>query len=127
MIVKITNMYSAGRGLQVSFQSLVGNGLAEWVGEPPKIGQEYDIEMTLNETFCWGENIKPSANSIDLFYTVKSKAHILAELISIDDDKCAAIRLNGFIILIELDRVPEEKPNHIYLTATQILFHPANL
>jgi hypothetical protein len=100
MILKITNMYSEDRDLQVSFQSLFGKGLATWVGGPPQIGQEYDIEMTLDETFCWGENIKPSANNIDLFYTAKGKTHLTAELISTDDDKCAAIRLYGLIILI---------------------------
>lgn len=127
MIVKITNMHSEDHGLQVSFQSLFGKGLAAWVGGPPQIGQEYDIEMTLDEAFCWGENIKPSANNIDLFYTVKGKTHLTAELISIDDDKCAAIRLNGLIILIELDSVPEEKPSHINLTTTQIHLYPTRL
>lgn len=111
----------------MSFQSLFGNGIAEWFGSLPEIGQEYNVEVTLDELFCWGEKIKPSAKNIELFYTESGKTHLTAKLISIDDDRCAAICINGLIILIELDKIPEEKPSHIDLTTTQFCFFPVNL
>jgi hypothetical protein len=127
VIIKITNIYSEDQILQVSFHSVFGNGIAEWFGSPPEIGQKYNIEVTFDELFCLGENIEPSSNNIELFYTESGKTHLTAKLISIDDDRCAAICINGSMIFLELDRTPEEKPSHINLTTTQICFFPASL
>jgi len=126
MLVKITNVVSKGDVLEVSFHSLVGNGIALWVGTCPEIGKECEVEVSLDDIFCWGKNIKPSSKNVDQIYSAAGRTYVTAELISMDDEH-AAIRINGSIALIELNKAPKQKPAHVHLTTAAIYFYPTNL
>lgn len=81
----------------------------------------------MNDIFYWGKNIHPSTKNIDHFYSVGDSMHLVAELISIDEDSCAAIRINGSITLIELDNVPDPKPSHVDLVTTVLYLHSTDV
>ncbi|MDR0191407.1 hypothetical protein RCO22_20875 [Pseudomonas yamanorum] len=124
MIVKIADVFSKDSTLHVSFRSPTGNGVAVWIGSAPEVGQQYDVELNLDNIFYWGENIKPADSNVDFLYFKNGATHLVAELISVDDDNCAAIRIGGSVVLIEIDEAPAQKPSYVDLTTTEIHLHP---
>lgn len=81
----------------------------------------------MNDIFYWGKNIRPSTKNTDHFYSVGDNIHLVAELISIEEDNCVAIRINGSISLIEIDNVPDPKPSHVDLVTTVLYLHPTDV
>lgn len=77
--------------------------------------------------FFLGKEYKPRKKNVDLFYTSNGKAHLVAELIPVDEDNCAAIKINGTIALIEIDKVPAQQPGYVDLITTQIHLYPTNV
>jgi len=127
MIVEIVELFSINSIPHVSFSTPIGNGIAAWIGLSPKVGQKCDVELDLGDIFYWGENIKASTQDAGRIYSANSKIHLIAELSSLDDDNCAVIRLNGAIVLIELNGTPDQKPNFVDLEITKISLHPTNI
>jgi hypothetical protein len=126
MIVEIVELFSVNGIPHVNFSTPIGDGIAAWVGRSPKVGQQCDVELDLDDVFYWGENIKPSIQGIGRIYSENNKIHLTAELASLDDDNCAVIRFNGSTALIELNGMPDHKPTFVDLEITKIFLYPTN-
>ncbi|MDY7535652.1 hypothetical protein RGV33_28925 [Pseudomonas sp. Bout1] len=103
-LVKITNVVSKSDVLEVSFHLLVGNGVALWAGTCSEIGKECEVEVSLDDIFYWGKNIKPSSKNVDRIYSAAGRTY-----------------------LTEIDKVPAQKPGYVDLITTQIHLYPTNV
>jgi hypothetical protein len=67
MLVTVTQILSkyATTYPLVEVNSSLGTFQAVWVGERPELGTYY-VELGLEETLKWGENIEPTAENIYL-------------------------------------------------------------
>lgn len=91
----------------VDFSTDVGFATAVWHAAPPKVGNQYDVELEVDDEFFWGGNACPALNNIQ---SIKMKDGIVAmtgTLISNDADGCAVVDLDGSKIIIDLSGCTE--------------------
>ncbi|WP_181919732.1 hypothetical protein [Alkalilimnicola ehrlichii] len=57
MKIKIRKVNKNDDGVQVYFSTSYGSSFAQWVGELPKYGEVYDVELDVDDDLVWGVNI----------------------------------------------------------------------
>ena len=127
MNILITAAIPADDGLSVSFHSSAGSGTGLWIGITPKIGDELDVELDLEEIFSFGKNLMPSSRKTPSITVVNEVTHITAELIQDEDGECAALKFGNSIMLIELDEPLTQKVGFVDVTVSRIRLYPTNI
>ncbi|MHA4977423.1 MULTISPECIES: hypothetical protein [Pseudomonas] len=127
MKIKIIEAMPDAETLLVSFHSPAGSGTALWVGIAPNLGDEVDVEFDLDEIFSWGKNITPSSSKVPKISHTNGVTQITAELIHASDKDCAALKLGGSVLLIELDGPVTQKSGYVDVRATRVLLYPTNI
>lgn len=128
MLIKIIENLAETDSLKVKFSSEFGNGTALWSSShpKPKAGEEYDVELEIDEIFTWGLNAKAQTKVLESINTIESKTVITAKAISIQQN-CTALKIGKTIILIELKEPPTHPLNHIELTLKKLQLYPTNI
>lgn len=124
MKIRITEVISTADTLLVSFRSSIGSGTASWLGVPPNIGDDQDVELDLDEIFSWGVNVMPSFDTTSQITHVNGTYQITAELIEVTDEDCAVLKLGDSILLIELDGPITHESGYVDVRATRVILHP---
>lgn len=120
MKIQITHIHEHQNALHVTFHSLLGDGIAQWDGLAPNIGEDLDVELDMDEVFSWQTNIMLSSDRTPSISTLDSVTRIIAELIESTDDEFKALRLGNSIILIELDKPLPNKSGFVEVSTTKI-------
>ncbi|KTC19612.1 hypothetical protein AO391_15780 [Pseudomonas marginalis ICMP 9505] len=126
MKIRITEALFTDDTLLVGFRSSAGNGKALWIGTQPKIGDEVDVELDLDEVFSWGENLISSLRNTPHITVINEVTRITAEIIHGADEECAALKFGDSIILIELDEPIPQKSGFVEIRAKKIHLYPTN-
>ncbi|MGA9705189.1 hypothetical protein [Pseudomonas sp.] len=127
MKIQITDLQEVLDAALVNFQSEIGNGTARWVGTTPKIGDELDVELDLDEVFSWGKNLIPSSRNAPYITVIGKVTHITAEIIQDSSEECTALKFADSIILIETDEPIPQPSGFVELRATNVYLYPTNL
>lgn len=67
----------------------IGNGMALLSGTMPRIGDNLDVEVDLNEVFSWGRNLTASSGRTPSISVANGITQITAELIPSADEECS--------------------------------------
>ena len=86
----------------VEFSTSVGSATAVWRAAPPKVGDQNDVELELEDEFVWGDNVYSSLNSVHSIEVADDIVTMRGTLISNDMEGGAVVDVGGAIILIEL-------------------------
>ena len=86
----------------VGFSTNVGAATAVWRATPPKGGEQYDVELEVDDEFVWGENACSSLNNAHSVGVMDGIVTMTGTLISNDMEGGAVIDVGGSIIFIEL-------------------------
>jgi hypothetical protein len=86
----------------VEFSTSVGFATAVWRAAPPKVGEQYDVELEIEDEFVWGGNAYSSLNSAHSIEVADGIVTMTGTLISNDMEGGAVVDVGGAIILIEL-------------------------
>jgi hypothetical protein len=86
----------------VGFSTSVGFATAVWRAAPPKVGDQYDVELEVNDEFVWGENACSSLNNAHSIEVADGIVTMTGTLISNDMEGGAVVDVGGSIILIDL-------------------------
>ena len=86
----------------VEFSTNVGFAVAVWRAAPPKVGDQYDVELEVEDEFVWGDNAYYSLNSAHTIEMADGIVTVTGTLISNDMEGGAVVDVGGAIILIEL-------------------------
>jgi hypothetical protein len=86
----------------VEFSTSVGFAAAIWRAAPPKVGDQYDVELEVEDEFVWGDNASFSLSSAHSIEVVDDVVTMTGALISNDLEGGAVVDVGGSIILIEL-------------------------
>ena len=86
----------------VGFSTNVGSATAVWRAAPPKIGEQYDVELEIDDEFVWGENACSSLNNAHSIEVMDGAVTMTGTLISNDMEGGAVVDVGGSIIFIEL-------------------------
>jgi len=88
------------QSLQVEFVTDFGQGRGEWKGFPPRVGEQYSVELAIGDTLAWGATIK-EADFTTFSIGQEGDVFVLqGKLESVDADGEAAIRLGPSITLV---------------------------
>jgi hypothetical protein len=86
----------------VEFSTSVGFATAAWRAAPPKVGEQYDVELEIEDECVWGGNAYSSLNSAHSIEVADGIVTMTGTLISNDMEGGAVVDVGGTIILIEL-------------------------
>ncbi|MBV4496839.1 hypothetical protein HU715_015920 [Pseudomonas sp. SWRI12] len=126
MKIKIDEVKSVSGNISVAFSTDFGSAVATWSADIPKVGEEHDVELEIDEEFEWGNNVDVSGDRFSL--NIKDGVIFLsASLISMADDGVAIIDINGTKTMIELEDCPMRPPLFISLNFGKLTLYPTNL
>jgi hypothetical protein len=86
----------------VVFSTNVGAATAVWRATPPKVGEQYDVELEVDDEFVWGENACSSLSNAHSIEVMDGTVTMTGTLISNDMEGGAVVDVGGSIIFIEL-------------------------
>lgn len=121
-IIELTDL-----GAYVEFSSPYGVGLSFFVGFDLEENQTHDVELSIDDEFVWGINIKLSDSTSPAIDFHSRALHITAEIISIEDDDCSALRIGSSITLISLKKENLLTPFFVDLVAEEALLYRTNI
>ncbi|OPA90383.1 hypothetical protein BFW86_12140 [Pseudomonas fluorescens] len=124
MKIRITHLHEYQNAVHVKFHSLFGNGIAQWEGTTPNIGEHLDVELDMDEIFSLQRNIKSSSDKTPSISTLDGVTRITAEIIGGTDGELTALYLGNSIILIELDKPLPNKSGFVEVSTKKIRLYP---
>ncbi|MBV6821384.1 hypothetical protein [Pseudomonas sp. PD9R] len=127
MLITINNIVTTDPEIKVAFSTDCGAAIAVWNANPPKTGENYNIEFDINEEFYWGKNACLSLENIASLAVSGDRISLTGTLITIDKNGAAVIEICGSIVLIELYNYTEELPAIINLTFEKLTLFPTNI
>jgi hypothetical protein len=111
----------------VGFSTSVGFATAVWRAAPPKVGDQYDVELEVNDEFVWGENGCSSLNNSHSIEVADGIVTMTGTLISNDMEGGAAVDVGGSIILIDLIGCTENDSALVNLKVKNINVFPTGI
>lgn len=126
MKVKIDEVKNVSGKISVAFSTDFGSAIAAWSADIPKVGEEHDVELEIDEAFVWGDNVDVSGDHYSL--SIKEGGIFLcASLVSMAEDGVAVIDINGTKTMIELEGCLVRPPIFISLSFEKLTLYPTNL
>jgi hypothetical protein len=126
MKVKINSVRKSGSHVHVTFSTAIGTGAAIWKDGTPEAGEEWEVELEINDRFVYGENAEDTNESY--FLSMKKEViNLNARLISIAEDEIAIIDINGTKAMIDLVGCPSSPPSFIRLSFRSLNLYPVHL
>lgn len=126
MKVKINSVRKSGSQVHVTFSTTIGTGAAIWKDGTPEAGEEWEVELEINDKFAHGKNAKNANESYSLSME-KEVIHLNARLISIAEGEIAIIDINGTKVMIDLVGRPLSPPSLIHLSFKSLNLYPVHL
>ncbi|HEX2914464.1 MAG TPA: hypothetical protein VH186_26930 [Chloroflexia bacterium] len=94
MQVKILEVAGApGSDRRVRFESEVGQAWANWMGDEPTLGEVYDVELTVNDSLYWDEDIEAVPDERALIEASDDSVIIQATLESCEEDGFTVLKV----------------------------------
>ena len=111
----------------VSFSSTYGNATSRWVGTPPEVGCDYDVEIDVPGILRWNTEISKAQTSVQSIFEDDGKVCIFGQLKSIDEAGVAVIQLHDDMILVEVKGIPSPIPDYVLIKVPFLQLFDANL
>ncbi|WP_409285792.1 hypothetical protein [Pseudomonas protegens] len=113
--------------LWVDFNCAFGQGRGLWLGAPPQVAQEHDVELSLEDEFRWQHNLWPGTGPEPRIDRDSDGLHITGRLLQVDEDGGAALAIGGSIILLSVHGYSRPLPACVSLLARQVSLQPLAL
>lgn len=114
-------------GALVYFSSPVGDACGRWIGSPPSVDQEYEVEFDIPETLRWGQDVEETVVDQDSIFQKEDGIRIIGEIASFDDDLVATVRLGNSLFLVGFDRRPPSSVRRIEIKTGSIGLFDVNI
>ena len=126
MRVTITSVVDPRSG-RVAFQTELGMGVGEWVGELPSIGECRDVEFTVDEPVASGRTLVAVQPQDRPFITHTAEGVTLIGLLERNEaDGVAVIRLGSSLLMVEFDGDAVSAPSWVQTGPVRIRLYDTN-
>ncbi|ROL82576.1 hypothetical protein BLX41_01915 [Pseudomonas protegens] len=128
MRITLTDIHpTPAQDLSVGFRCAFGDGRGQWLGPRPQVGQDYEVELSLEDEFSWNDNLEPCAHGPARLHWDQGALQVSGRLVRVDEDGVAALAVGPSIILLSLRGDPERTPQWVNLRARQVSLQPIAL
>ena len=127
MKITIDLVILVAKEVLVGFSTSVGAAIAVWRAAPPKVGEQYDVELEIDDEFVWGENACSSLNNAHSIGVMGGIVTMTGTLISNDMEGGAVVDVGGSIIFIELIGCAEADSVFVDLKVKNINVFPTGI
>jgi hypothetical protein len=101
-------------GNKIVFKSPLGIGKGIWMSDsPPLIDESYEVEIEINDSLKWGENVSFAAEDKEVIGMDNEYGHIQGKVEGVDSDGLVILRLGDSIIM--LDNFIPPPPNESFI------------
>lgn len=102
MEARIIAILSRGeRDAVVRFKTPYGESRGRWVGTPPVLSENYDVELTVGEDFRWGETAVPTEDRRALLQQDQDRVLIQGQIEVAYPNGVAVLRLGDSTVSIK--------------------------
>ncbi|MGF6223302.1 hypothetical protein [Pseudomonas frederiksbergensis] len=127
MKITIDLVILVAKEVLVGFSTSVGAAIAVWRAAPPEVGEQYDVELEIDDEFVWGENACSSLNNAHSIGVMDGIVTMTGTLISNDMEGGAVVDVGGSIIFIELIGCAEADSVFVDLKVKNINVFPTGI
>lgn len=127
MKITIVLVTLVAKEVLVGFSTSVGFATAVWRAAPPKAGDQYDVELEVDDAFVWGENACSSLNNAHSIEMADGIITMTGTLILNDMEGGAAVDVGGSIILTDLIGCTENDSALVDLKVKNINLFPTGI
>lgn len=128
MRITLTDIHlTAAQDLCVGFSSAFGNGRGQWLGPRPQVGQDYEVELSLEDEFSWNDNLEPCTHGPARLHWDQGALQVSGHLVRVEEEGVAALAIGQSIVLLSLLGGPERTPQWVSLRARQVSLQPIAL
>ncbi|MGC5703115.1 hypothetical protein J4P02_23215 [Pseudomonas sp. NFXW11] len=111
----------------VAFSCAFGSGRGRWRGSPTPLGQEQEVEISVDDQLHWNRDLRPSSANTPSLQWEQDQLRICGQLLQVDEDGVAALALGPSIILLALQGRPEQLPLFVELCTRQVQLYPVEV
>ncbi|WP_414158551.1 hypothetical protein ACMGG8_23635 [Pseudomonas sp. BNK-45] len=128
MRITLTALHSdPSSALWVDFSCAFGEGRGQWLGAPPQVAQEHEVELSLEDEFRWQHNLWVGTGPEPRMARDKDGLHITGQLLQVDEDGGAALAMGASIVLLSVQGRTPPRPGFVSLLARQVSLQPLAL
>lgn len=113
--------------LCILLKSKYGNFRAIWEGCTPILNSEYNVELTLTDSFIWEKNVIFSNNNEVKIHTIDNTTYISGSFVDLDDDGTLILQLGNSTIMLETEGVPNEVNSTVNINTNILTVFDSNI
>lgn len=126
MKVTVQKILGVHEGVQVIlFSSSQGEAQAQWQGELPIVGNEYDVEFEIPAALKWGVHLFSTSEHRSAVAMDGKSVSIIGKLISVDESSLV-IQVGSGIVFIETENFLEPTPEYVLIKAPNLVVFDTN-
>jgi hypothetical protein len=125
--IDITRIVQRGEDRSsIQFESPLGSARAEWVGRPPATPAAYDVELEIDQSLAWGEDVYPLPHRQDRIAMVGNEV-LIQGLLERVDNGCAVVRIGDSVLMVEPTGPSLTPGTPIGIRTNRLLLYDMNL
>jgi hypothetical protein len=114
-------------GFKIRFTSSDGRGVAIFVGNKPNLNTDYFVEVEINGTLKWQEDITKIEDNVSKFEEEGNLVSVSGILESVDNDGYTVIRIGTTIIALETEGVHPPIGSTVKVRPSELKLYDINL
>lgn len=126
MKIKVEEVNCCANSTCVRFSSSYGDSSGIWVGDLPREGEIFDVELEIKEELIWDKTIRESNKEVVSISCEANLFRMVAKVVSSDDDYLA-VSLGESIVLLEVKNAPGRMPSFVEFFASNAMLYPVYL
>lgn len=126
MKIKIEKLAITNSIIFVDFSTKYGVAVAQWIGAQPNLGDQYDVELEVDEKLTWGKNIFPITN-VEISMSFESDLfNLVGEVVANEEDGCVVLAMGENVVLLDVENFPRDFLGLIKLQVPLLKIYPVD-
>lgn len=120
MHVTVTSVAMADSRPSIGFLCRYGVGRGIWTVGVPRLDQEYDVEIDIDQSICVGLNTKVTRDETPRINSSEHQVAIIAKIENVFENHTVSLRFGDSLILVEYEGVLPTNGTWVEVTVPQI-------
>ncbi|ALV06922.1 hypothetical protein [Roseateles depolymerans] len=104
----------------VTFESPLGWGTAQWVGQRPEEGARRQVELAVPGMLTWGYEVAGSPHEEEAIFEEEGRVCLVGRVRWSSEDGVTAVKLGNDLVLVGIANAPALMPTHLLLRVPRL-------